>query len=273
MPLRHHLDEVTEAQFKCDVPSHTQNDDLLVKVPSLEQILCRGRFRHRWQLSQDTEPFNSLHQNRLELKSDSFSYRTQLHSIPKLQHYLQDLTEGPSLQWNCLNRSGHPILPIELSCSSLLIMGASASDHFQSSFSLSAHHSLNSFLVFACSMSRATLYSQYRCHVSASMIRLVCSIALVRVAKAGSLSYLFPACRRSSRIPLLKRDQLRILCIRRPWRIGSLFRSYILLSIVPSLLLLRGRPLESRRRLAYVQVLLFRFRVFPSIKNLGNGPR
>src|SRR5258708_33658065 len=35
-----------EAQFKCDVPSHTQNDDLLVKVPSLEQILCRGRFRH-----------------------------------------------------------------------------------------------------------------------------------------------------------------------------------------------------------------------------------
>src|SRR5260370_5629308 len=44
--FRHHLDEVTEAQFKCDVPSHTQNDDLLVKVPSLEQILCRGRFRH-----------------------------------------------------------------------------------------------------------------------------------------------------------------------------------------------------------------------------------
>src|ERR1700719_4941824 len=44
--FRHHLDEVTEAQFKCDVPSHTQNDDLLVKVPSLERILCRGRFRH-----------------------------------------------------------------------------------------------------------------------------------------------------------------------------------------------------------------------------------
>src|SRR4029077_13863127 len=44
--FRHHLDEVTEAQFKCDAPSHTQNDDLLVKVPSLEQILCRARFRH-----------------------------------------------------------------------------------------------------------------------------------------------------------------------------------------------------------------------------------
>jgi hypothetical protein len=66
--------------------------------------------------------------------------------------------------------------------------------HFQFSLSLSAHHSLNSFLVFACSMSRATLYSQNLCHVSVSMIRLVCSIALVRVAKAGSLSYLFPSC-------------------------------------------------------------------------------
>jgi hypothetical protein len=43
-------------------------------------------------------------------------------------------------------------------------------------------------------MSRATLYSQNLCHVSVSMIRLVCSIALVRVAKAGSLSYLFPSC-------------------------------------------------------------------------------
>ena len=62
--LGHHLDQVTEAEFKCDVPSHTQNDDLLVKVPSLEQILCRGRFRLLWQLS-DTEPFNSLHQNLL----------------------------------------------------------------------------------------------------------------------------------------------------------------------------------------------------------------
>jgi hypothetical protein len=65
--------------------------------------------------------------------------------------------------------------------------------HFQFSLSLSAHHSLKSLLVFACSMSRATLYSQYLCHVSASMIRLVCSIALVRVAKAGSLSYFFPS--------------------------------------------------------------------------------
>jgi hypothetical protein len=46
--------------------SHTQNDDLLVKVPSLEQILCRGRFRHPGSYREDTEPFNSLHQNRVE---------------------------------------------------------------------------------------------------------------------------------------------------------------------------------------------------------------
>jgi hypothetical protein len=39
--FRHHLDEVTEAQFKCDVPSHTQNDDLLVNSAlrrDLEQL-------------------------------------------------------------------------------------------------------------------------------------------------------------------------------------------------------------------------------------------
>src|ERR1700738_5480663 len=43
--LGHHLDQVTGTKLESQVPSHTQNDDLLVKVPSLEQILCRGRFR------------------------------------------------------------------------------------------------------------------------------------------------------------------------------------------------------------------------------------
>jgi hypothetical protein len=40
------LDEVTGTELESEIPSHTLNDDLLVKVPSLEQILCRGRFRH-----------------------------------------------------------------------------------------------------------------------------------------------------------------------------------------------------------------------------------
>jgi hypothetical protein len=44
--LGHHLDQVTGTELESEIPSHTQNDDLLVKVPSLEQILCRGRFRH-----------------------------------------------------------------------------------------------------------------------------------------------------------------------------------------------------------------------------------
>src|ERR1700730_8162212 len=44
--LGNHLDQVTGTKLESQVPSHTQNDDLLVKVPSLEQILCRGRFRH-----------------------------------------------------------------------------------------------------------------------------------------------------------------------------------------------------------------------------------
>src|ERR1700740_1804528 len=45
-PLGHPLAQVTGTEFESEVPSHTQNDDLLVKVPPLEQILCRGRFRH-----------------------------------------------------------------------------------------------------------------------------------------------------------------------------------------------------------------------------------
>ena len=43
---QNHLDQVTGTELESEIPSHAQNDDLLVKVPSLEQILCRGRFRH-----------------------------------------------------------------------------------------------------------------------------------------------------------------------------------------------------------------------------------
>jgi hypothetical protein len=38
--FRHHLDEVTRAELECQMPPHAQNDDLLVKMPSLEEILC-----------------------------------------------------------------------------------------------------------------------------------------------------------------------------------------------------------------------------------------
>jgi hypothetical protein len=89
--LGHHLDEVTEAQFKCDVPSHTQNDDLFVKVPSLEQILCRGRFRHP-QLLQDTEPFNSLHQNPRDMLANSSLVITLLKEEIHVLAHAQPLT-------------------------------------------------------------------------------------------------------------------------------------------------------------------------------------
>jgi hypothetical protein len=54
-------------EFKCDVPSHTQNDDLLVKMPPLEQILCRGRFRHPGTYRTIPSLSTSLHQNLPEL--------------------------------------------------------------------------------------------------------------------------------------------------------------------------------------------------------------
>src|SRR5580704_7201189 len=141
------------------------------------------------------------------------------------------------------------ILLIQLSCSSLL--GRSASPHFQSSLSLFAHHSLNSFLVFACSMSRETLYSQYRCHVSASMIRLVCSIALVRVAKAGSLSYLFPSrVHRGAQEPAVETGS-----IAHPLYSTTLENPFVASFIlppnryVPSLLLLRASLTDGKRQL------------------------
>ena len=60
--LRHHLDQVTGTELENEVPSHTQNDDLLVEVPALEQILCRGRFFHAGRYRREPS-FSSLHQN------------------------------------------------------------------------------------------------------------------------------------------------------------------------------------------------------------------
>src|SRR5271166_5652632 len=35
-----------ELSFEREKPPHTQNDDFLIKMPSLEEILCRRGFRH-----------------------------------------------------------------------------------------------------------------------------------------------------------------------------------------------------------------------------------
>src|SRR5271157_4875416 len=54
--LGHHVDEIAGAELKRQIPPDAQDDDFLVKVP---------RFVPSSQpLSQDTERFNSLHQNR-----------------------------------------------------------------------------------------------------------------------------------------------------------------------------------------------------------------
>jgi hypothetical protein len=52
----------TGTELESEVPSHTQNDDLLVKVPPLEQILCRGLFRHPGRYG-CAPVFSSLRQN------------------------------------------------------------------------------------------------------------------------------------------------------------------------------------------------------------------
>jgi hypothetical protein len=70
--LGHHLDQVTGTEVESEVPSHTQNDDLLVRVPPLEQILCRGRFHHPGRYG-CAPVFSSLHQN----LQDGIQRRTQ----------------------------------------------------------------------------------------------------------------------------------------------------------------------------------------------------
>src|SRR5208337_1741622 len=60
--LGHHLDQVPGAEFERQVPPDAKDDNSLVKMPTLEEILRRGRFchssRYRRKLS-----LSSLHQN------------------------------------------------------------------------------------------------------------------------------------------------------------------------------------------------------------------
>src|SRR4029077_17206418 len=70
--LGHHLDQVAGTELESEVPSHTQNDDLLVEVPPLEQILCRGRFFHAGRYRREAS-FSSLHQNPRNVGSSSLN--------------------------------------------------------------------------------------------------------------------------------------------------------------------------------------------------------
>ena len=57
----HHLDQITAAELAPEIPPHAQHDDLVIEVPSLEAILCRGRFDHAGRYRAQPS-FSSLHQ-------------------------------------------------------------------------------------------------------------------------------------------------------------------------------------------------------------------
>jgi hypothetical protein len=95
------------------------------------------------------------------LKGTRVTLRTVLASLADGSSFEQILADYPRIicarSWLSRQRPQMKIfrhrfcqLPVENQTRRL---GTSASAHFQSSLSLSAHHSLNSFLVFACSMS------------------------------------------------------------------------------------------------------------------------
>jgi hypothetical protein len=38
-PLSHHLDEISEAQLKPEIPTHTENNDLPIEKAALEELV------------------------------------------------------------------------------------------------------------------------------------------------------------------------------------------------------------------------------------------
>jgi hypothetical protein len=62
----HHLDEVTRAELECQIPPDAQDNNFLVKMPTLEEILRRNGVRHLRPLSPCTDLFKRLHQNQFE---------------------------------------------------------------------------------------------------------------------------------------------------------------------------------------------------------------
>jgi hypothetical protein len=62
----HHLDEVTRAELECQMPPDAQDNNFLVKMPTLEEILRRNGVRDLRPLSPCTDLFKRLHQNRPE---------------------------------------------------------------------------------------------------------------------------------------------------------------------------------------------------------------
>jgi hypothetical protein len=39
MPLSHHFDEISEAQFEPEIPTHTENNDFPIEMAALEELV------------------------------------------------------------------------------------------------------------------------------------------------------------------------------------------------------------------------------------------
>jgi hypothetical protein len=73
---------VTRAELECQIPPDAQDNNFLVKMPTLEEILRRNGVRHLRPLSPCTDLFKRLRQNRHELaepprKPKKLSHREQ----------------------------------------------------------------------------------------------------------------------------------------------------------------------------------------------------
>jgi len=83
----HHLDEVTRAELKCQIPPDAQDNNFFVKMPTLEEILRRNGVRHLRPLSPCTDLFKRLHQNLAALRGAPC--QAQPRSCRSLRHGLR----------------------------------------------------------------------------------------------------------------------------------------------------------------------------------------
>src|ERR1035438_6199564 len=65
--LRHHLDQIAEAELVAQIPAHTKDDHLGVKVSPSEQLFDAIQFAHRWSSTLQKPMYptgrDHLHQN------------------------------------------------------------------------------------------------------------------------------------------------------------------------------------------------------------------
>ena len=77
--LRHHLDQIAEAELVAQIPAHTKDDHLGVKVSPSEQLFDAIQFAHRWSSTLQRPMYptgrDHLHQNLLADRALAFDFR------------------------------------------------------------------------------------------------------------------------------------------------------------------------------------------------------